>query len=71
MGFEQSMKIILRDYTGNLTENKDREMIFRFVLDGMKFFSIITCMSNCIIYISMSRKLRDEIKTIVQNKRSR
>ena len=37
VGFEQSMKIILRDYTGILTENKDREMIFRFILEGMKF----------------------------------
>ena len=71
MGFEQSMKIILRDYTGILTENKDREMNFRFVLEGMKICSIITCMSNCIIYIIMSKKLRDEIKIIVQNTRSR
>ena len=64
MGFEQSMKIILRDYTGILTENKDREMIFRFILEGMKIFTIIGCMSNFIIYISMSRKLRNEIKSL-------
>jgi Ni,Fe-hydrogenase III large subunit len=41
MGFEQSMKIMLRDYTGILTENKDREMKFRFVLEGMNIFTII------------------------------
>ena len=64
MGFEQSMKIILRDYTGILTENKDREMNFRFVLEGMNIFTIIGCMSNFIIYISMSRKLRNEIKSL-------
>jgi len=64
MGFEQIMKIILRDYTDILTENHDREMIFRFVLEGMKIFTIIGCISNFIIYFSMSRKLRDEIKSL-------
>lgn len=71
MGFEQSMKIILRDYTGILTENKDREMIFRFVLEGMKMFTIIGCISNFIIYISMSRKLRNEIKSLYKRQPQR
>jgi hypothetical protein len=53
MGFEQTMKIIPRDYTGILTENKDREMIFRFILEGMKIFTIIGYTSNFIIYISV------------------
>ena len=64
MGFEQSMKIILRDCTGILTENKEREMIFRFVLEGMNIFTIIGCMSNFIIY--MSRKHERRNKIIVQ-----
>ena len=71
MGFEQTMKIILRDYTGILTENKDREMIFRFILEGMKIFTIIGCMSNFIIYISMSRKLRNEIKSLYKRQAQR
>ena len=71
MGFEQIMKIILRDYTDILTENQDREMIFRLVLEGMKIFTIIGCMSNYIIYISMSRKLRDEIKSLYKRQAQR
>ena len=71
MGFEQSMKIMLRDYTGILTENKDREMIFRFILAGMNIFTIIGCMSNFIIYISMSRKLRNEIKSLYKRQAQR
>jgi hypothetical protein len=39
-----------------------------FIVEGMKLFTIFGCISNFIIYVSTSQKLRNEIRTIFKCK---
>lgn len=49
-----------------LPDPRDRVDFFFFFLEVMKLFTIIGCMSNFIIYISMSSKLRREIRRMLK-----
>ena len=68
--FKNEMALYLTYYTYVFNEvfpdPRDRVELFLLLLEDMKLFKIIGCMSNIIIYISMSSKLRRELQRILK-----
>jgi len=66
MKFEIGMSNILRDYTdiANESSSVKRNDIFMLSIESMKVLTLIGCISNLIIYITLSSKLRMELKAI-------
>jgi hypothetical protein len=68
--FKNEMALYLAYYTDVFNEvfpePRDRVDFSHFFLEAMKLFMILGCMSNFIIYISMSSKLRGELLRILK-----
>lgn len=66
MKFEIGMPNILRDYTDivNGSSSVKRNDIFMLSIESMKVLTLIGCISNLIVYITLSSKLRMELKAI-------
>jgi hypothetical protein len=68
--FKNEMALYLGYYTDVFNEVFpdlcDRVDFFLFFLEAMKLFTNLGCMSNFIIYISMSSKLRGELQRMLK-----
>ena len=63
--YEHAMEWLLSMYTDMVSDSWDERLIvFIFIMEGIKLFTLVGCLSNFIIYVVMSRKLRSEIVSI-------
>ena len=63
--YEDSMATLLADYTDMISGSEEqRNIVYIFITEGIRLFTLVGCMSNFIIYIAMSGILRSEIMSI-------
>ena len=59
--YEHAMEWLLSMYTDMVSDSWDERLIvFIFIMEGIKLFTLVGCLSNFIIYVVMSKKLRSE-----------
>ncbi|CAC5404409.1 unnamed protein product [Mytilus coruscus] len=63
--YEQEMAYSLTEHTDVFSgDNLSRLKKFLYLMEGVKLYTIVGCLSNFIIYIIMSTKMRNEISLI-------
>ncbi|CAC5405308.1 unnamed protein product [Mytilus coruscus] len=61
--FEYAVAWIMSHYTDILEgTNFQRSLVLNFALESVKIFTVLGCLSNFVVYIIMSSKIRNEIK---------